>query len=241
MNATYLSIIIPCYNEEKRIGPTLQAIAAYLSKQPYTSEVIVVDNGSRDNTKEVVESYKKYFSNLNLIERRSHGKGYAVREGMLKACGEWRLFTDADNSTDISQVADLLKFIDEGYDVIISSRKAPGATILNPQPWYRVILGNIFQGIVGLIVPVGVKDTQNGFKLFSKEATEKIFPHQAVFYWAFDVEVLALARRFGFKIKEVPIVWHNDDRSTMSLKGMVRMLAEVTLTRLYLITRMYEK
>lgn len=236
----YLSIIIPCYNEERRIGPTLQAIQKYLSQKSFQSEVVVVDNGSTDRTSDIIEEFIGRIPNLRLVNRHSHGKGFAVRAGMLQATGDYRLFMDADNSTDVSQTDLLLQFVPE-FDVVVSSRKIKGANIINPQPFYRVFLGNVFQWIVMIIVPVGVEDTQNGFKLFSKDAAEKILRHQTVFYWAFDVELLALARKFGYKIKEVPITWVNDDRSSMSLKGMTRMLFEVLSIRLRLWTSVFHK
>lgn len=233
----YLSVIIPCYNEENRIGKTLEAIYAFLKEKSYTWEIIIVDNGSTDGTRNLVEEYAERIPSLRLIERRSHGKGWAVKQGMLEAKGEYRLFTDADNSTDITQLDKLLPWATHGADVVISSRKAEGAVITEKQPPLRVVLGKVFAFFVRMVVPIGdIKDTQNGFKLFSRQAAEKIFPHQTIFYWAFDVEVLALARIFGFKIKEVPIVWVNDDRSKMNLKGMVRMVLEVILTRLHLLT-----
>jgi len=238
----HLSIIIPCYNEEARIGKTLDRVFEYLSAQQYTWEIIVVDNGSTDSTREVVEEYRKKIPTLSLIARKSHGKGWAVKQGMLTATGDYRLFTDADNSTDIAQIEKLMAYAEQGYEVVISSRRAPGALITTPQPQSRIWLGNIFASIVRAIVPLGdIRDTQNGFKLFTKAAAEKIFLHQTIYYWAFDIEILALARIFGYKIKEVPIVWVNDDRSKMNLKGMVRMLLEVILTRLHLLTFDYKK
>ncbi len=234
-----VSIIIPAYNEEKRIGKTLSAIYSYLAKQKYQSEIIVVDNGSEDRTAEIVEIYKSNIPNLSLIKEASYGKGWAVKQGMLAAKGDFRLFTDADNSTDISELAKLLRFAQNGYDVVVSSRLAKGAIVIHPQPGWRKTLGKVFAWIVHLLVPVKVKDTQNGFKIFSREAAEKIFSHQTIFYWAFDVEIIALAEKFKFKVKEVPIRWVNDDRSHMSMTGMVRMLFEVTLVRLHLMTRDY--
>jgi dolichyl-phosphate beta-glucosyltransferase len=238
----YLSIIIPCLNEEKRIEQTLYAINDFLKIKNYPScEILVVDNGSDDKTKEIVLNLMQTVEGLRLIERHSHGKGYAVKEGMLSAVGDYRLFTDADNSTDISHLDKLLSFAEEGYDVVISSRKAEGAVILNPQPPHRVFLGNLFQLIVKTIIPLGIHDTQNGFKLFTREAAEKVFRHQTIFYWAFDVEILAIAQRVGLRIKEVPITWRDDDRSAMRLKGMIRMLIEVLAIRIRLWTHSYSK
>jgi dolichyl-phosphate beta-glucosyltransferase len=234
----YLSVIIPAYNEEERIAKTLESMYCFLREKPYTWEIIVVDNGSTDGTRGLVEEYADKIKNLRLIERQSHGKGWAVKQGMLAATGDYRLFTDADNSTDITQLDKLLPWATHGADVIISSRKKDGAVIVEKQPFYRVWLGNLFPLIVKMFVPQvrDIKDTQNGFKLFSRQAAEKIFPHQTIFYWAFDVEILALAKIFGFKVKEIPIVWKNDDKSKMNLKGMARAVFEVILTRMHLLT-----
>lgn len=236
-----ISIIIPCLNEEKRIHQSLSAIAEFIQTQPHEFEVLVVDNGSKDKTKKKALSYQDVIPNLQVISEGSHGKGWAVKQGMLLATGDYRLMTDADNSTDIHYLEKLMKAAEEGYDVVISSRKLPLSHIMHRQPWYREILGNIFALLVSIIIPLGIKDTQNGFKLFSKAAAEKIFPHQSIYYWAWDVEVLAIAKLFGFRIKEVPVTWVNDDKSTMNIKGMVRMIFEVFATRIHLWTREYNK
>jgi dolichyl-phosphate beta-glucosyltransferase len=234
----YLSVIIPCYNEVERIAKTLEAIYCYLREQTYEWEIIVVDNGSTDGTRQLVEDYADEIKNLKLLIHQSHGKGWAVKQGMLAAEGEYRLFTDADNSTDIKQLEKLLPWATHGADVVISSRKKEGAVIVEKQPKYRQWLGNIFPLIVRLFVPVirDIKDTQNGFKLFSRRAADRLFQHQSIYYWAFDVELLALAKIFGYKIKEVPIVWKNDDKSKMNLKGMLRAAFEVILVSLHLLS-----
>lgn len=237
----FLSVVIPCYNEEERIGKTLQTIASYFKDKPYEWEVIVVDNGSTDKTRNVAENFHSQIPHLTIFSKKSHGKGWAVKQGMLLAKGDFRLFTDADNSTDISHVETFLEWAEKGYDVVISSRKIEGAKITHPQPVSRVALGNLFTFVVNLIIPLGIKDTQNGFKLFTAKAAEKIFPHQTIFYWAFDVEILALAKQFEFKIKEVPITWVNNDSSKMDFKGMSRMIFEVIITRLHMMTRTYLK
>ncbi len=239
----YLSIIIPAYNEEGRIGKTLERIYSYMHAKPYQWELLVIDNGSTDGTRRLVEEYAEKIKNLRLVEFRSHGKGWAVKQGMLAAQGDYRLFTDADNSTDISELDQLLPWATHGADVVISSRKKEGAIIVEKQPFYRVWLGKLFPLLVKMLIPQvrDIQDTQNGFKIFSRRAAEKIFPHQTIYYWAFDVEILALAKIFGFKMKEIGITWKNDDQSKMNMKGMIRAACEVVLTKLHLLTFDLEK
>ncbi len=237
-----ISIIIPCYNEEDRISATLEAISRYVqSRRDNDFEIIVVDNGSKDKTRQVALSFEDKLPGIRIIDESSYGKGWAVKQGMLAAKGEYRLFMDADNSTDIGHLDSLLDAAKTGADIVISSRRLPRSHIVHPQPWHRRMLGDAFSLLVRAIVPLGVKDTQNGFKLFSAEAAEKIFSHQTIFYWAFDVEILAIAKRFGFRIEEVPVTWINDEGSKMNIKGMMRMLLEVIIIRLNLLSQQYSK
>lgn len=238
----YLSVIIPAYNEEKRIAKTLQSVDAYLKQQSYDYEILVVNDGSKDKTAEVVKGAVAYVANLRLIDNKeNHGKGWVVKQGMLEAQGEIRLFTDADNSTSLDQIANFLPYFAQGYDIVLGSRRIKGAVIAAKQPWIRDFLGGIFRLIVHTIVPVGVKDSQAGFKAFSAKATEAIFPQQTIARWAFDVEILAVARKMGFKIKEVPITWINDTESHVKLSGMVKMLFEVLQVRKNLWRGLYRK
>ncbi len=239
--STYLSVIIPAYNEEKRLPRSLHIILGYLHNQTYSWEIIVVDNGSNDKTAELVKEKMLSEPNLQLINDAAYGKGWAVHRGLLAAKGEWRLFTDADNSTDIGEIEKLLPYTKESFDVIVSSRKIKGASINIAQPLIRKVLGNLFRWVVSIIVPTGIVDTQNGFKLFSAKAVQTIFPKQKIYYWAFDVEILALARKFSFKIKEVPIVWNDAELSRVNIRGMLRMLCEVSLIRVNLWTNAYKR
>ncbi len=229
----YLSIIIPAYNEASRLPKTLREVDKYLSTQNYEYEIIVVNDGSKDKTAEVVKDLMLEIKNLKLIDNKeNHGKGYVVRQGMLQAKGDYRIFTDADNSTSIEQIEKMLPEFKNGYDVVIGSRDIKGAVIAVPQPWWRRKLGDIFNLIVQVIAGLwGIWDTQCGFKGFSKEAVENIFPKCRINRWAFDVEVLVIAKRLGYKIKEIPVTWINSPETKVRFKGMVKMLFEVIQVR----------
>lgn len=223
-----LSVIIPAYNEENRLSKTLKAIDEYLRRQSYEYEILVVNAGSTDRTKEVAQSAMRTVRNLNIMDVENRGKGYAVREGMFRARGEYRIFMDADNSTSIDQIEKMWPEFKRGYDVVIGSRDIKGAQIAVSQSWWRQTLGNIFNLMVQTLSGLwGIWDTQCGFKGFGTKAAQEIFARGTIDQWAFDVEVLVIARKFGYRIKEVPIVWRNDPESKVRLKGMVKMLLEV--------------
>ena len=237
----YLSVIIPAYKEEKRIVKTLKEIDKYLSKQEYAYEVIVVNDGSSDRTAEVVRKVIPEIKNLRMIDNKeNHGKGYVVRQGLLEAKGEYRVFTDADNSTSIDQIDKILVEFNKGYEVVIGSRDIKGAVIAVSQPLWRVALGNVFNLIVQIISGLfGIWDTQCGFKGFTKKAVQDIFPKCQINRFAFDVEALVLAKKLGYKIKEIPVVWINSLESTVGFKSMVKMLIEVFQIRWNLISKKY--
>jgi dolichyl-phosphate beta-glucosyltransferase len=238
----YFSVIIPAYNEEKRITKTLLSVHEYLARQTYEYEIVVVNDGSRDNTAAVVSGLSSQVKNLKLIDNKeNHGKGWVVKQGMLGTHGDYRLFMDADNSTTVDQVEGFLPFFDQGYDMVIGSRRIAGSDIAVKQPLLRDFLGSIFRFIVHILVPIGVTDSQAGFKVFSAKAASAIFPKQTIFGGSFDVEILAIARKMNFKIKEVPIIWVNDLDSRFSgLKSKVRMLLEVLRIRWNLWTNKYK-
>jgi glycosyltransferase involved in cell wall biosynthesis len=235
-----LSVVIPAYNEESRIGKTLLAVSEFLRKQPYAYEILVVNDGSKDGTADEVRKLESVIPNLKLINNKeNHGKGWVTKQGMLEATGDVRLFMDADNSTKVDEAAKMLPYFEQGCDVVIGSRRVQGSVIAVHQGLFRDFLGGVFRFIVHTLVPVGVTDSQCGFKAFSAKAAEQIFPKQTIFRWAFDVEILALARRAGFKIKEVPITWVNDSESHVKLSGMINMLLEVLEIRLNLWANKY--
>ncbi len=237
----FLSVIIPAYNEEKRITGTLLDIDEELAGAGFTYEIIVVVDGAKDNTAGTARALQPRVKNLRVIENKeNNGKGYVVRQGMLEAKGEWRLFTDADNSTTMREFEKFKPFL-ATCDVIFASRVLKGAELRPPQPWYRRIVGRVGNLIIQALVLPGVWDSQCGFKCFSSAATEKIFPKMRVVRWGFDVEALALARKFGFQVKEVPVLWINDVRSMVGPSALVSTLVEVVKIRWWLWTGAYDK
>jgi glycosyltransferase involved in cell wall biosynthesis len=235
-----LSIVIPAYNEEKRIATTLESIHNFSQQQSYEVEVLVLVDGSPDGTAAVVAELEKTMPELRLINNVvNHGKGAVVKQGMLAATGDIRLFMDADGSTAVDHITSFLPYFEQGYDIVVGSRRISGANITKHQPWFRDFLGGVFRLIVHTLVPVHVTDTQCGFKAFTAEAAQQVFPKQTIERWAFDVEILAIARRLKLKIQEAPVTWVNDGASTVRFSGMVRMLWEVAEVRLHLLSGMY--
>jgi len=236
-----LSIIIPAYNEEKRIVKTLQEIESYLSKQNYDYEILVVDNGSKDKTREIVSNLVGKITGLRLVKRNSGGKGKAVAVGMLEAKGDFRIFTDADNSTSIDQIEKMWQEFENGYDVVIGSRDIKGAVLNPPQPWIRqIILGEGFKLYRKIIIGLwGIEDTQCGFKGFTKKSAEEIFPKSKIDHFSFDPEILILAKKAGYKIKEIPIVWKNDLDSKVKPNSIIKMALDLIKIKWNLITKKY--
>lgn len=235
-----LSVIIPAYNEEHRIEKTLRSVDAYLSRQPYSYEVIVVNDGSTDRTAEVVRGLVPLINNLRLIDNaENRGKGAAVKQGMLEAEGAIRLFMDADNSTSIEHIERMLPEFEAGYEVVIGSRRVPGAVIAVHQNIIRETLGRVFNFIVRLIAGLPMRDTQAGFKAFTSRAAKEIFSRQTIMGFSFDVEVLVVARQLGFGVKEVPITWVNDPATTVKFKSMIKMLVDVMRIRVNLMRGIY--
>lgn len=238
---TKLSVVIPSYNEELRIEKTLRLVSEFLQKQTYPYEILVVNDGSKDGTSSVIQKLESSIPNLRLIDNKeNHGKGWVTKQGILEATGDVRLFMDADDSTKVGEITKFLPFFDQGYDIVIGSRRIQGSNIAVKQSGFRDFLGGVFRFIVHTLVPVGVTDSQCGFKAFSARSSQAIFTKQTIYRWAFDVELLALARRQGFKIKEVPITWVNDSESHVKLGGMINMLLEVLEIRLNLWSGKYK-
>ncbi len=243
----FLSIVIPSYNEMKNIQRgVLDSVIEYLGKQKYAWELILTDDGSTDGTTEYLEDFhklhlKKFPNQIKLLKNAHAGKGPTVQAGMLEATGEWRLFTDFDQSTPVREVEELLAYSDK-FQVIIGSREIAGAK-RNREPLHRHIMGKAFNIFTQLLAIPGIQDTQCGFKLFSAKATTQIFSKLYVygrkasvsdsFTGAFDVEALFLARKLGYKIKELPIFWqHNDSDRVNPIKDSSRMLRDILYIRL---------
>lgn len=238
----YLSVVIPSYNEKRNMGRgVLDQVLEYLKKQDYTWEVILSDDGSSDGTPQELQKFATRHDNVTVVENIHAGKAPTVKSGMLRATGEWRLFTDFDQSTPLSEVEKLFPFAKDGYDVVIGSREIKGA-LRDKEPFHRHLMGKVFNLVVQIFAVPGVHDTQCGFKLFSSEATEKLF-HQLVIYGgtkqrkdaftgAFDVELLYLALKNGYKIKEVPIHWaYNETARVNPLKDSIRMFIDILRIR----------
>ncbi len=236
-----LSVIIPAYNEEARIEKTLRSVDEYLSRQQYPYQIIVINDGSSDRTSELVKGLIPFIKNLSLIDnKQNRGKGAVVNQGMLEAKGKIRLFMDADNSTSIDQVERMFPEFEAGYEVVIGSRRVPGAVIAVHQNFIRENLGKLFNLIVRFLAGLPYKDTQAGFKAFSARAAKEIFSRQTIMGFSFDVELLIIAKILGFKIKEVPITWINDPQTKVKFKSMIKMLFDIIKIRLNLLKGIYK-
>lgn len=212
----YLSVIVPAYNEEVRLAESLPRIFEYLAAQPYTSEIIVVDDGSSDRTSELATRLGAGHNCRVLRNEPNRGKGYSIRRGMLEARGQYRVFSDADLSTPIEEIEKFWPFVNDGYAVVIGSRAVAGSDLVVRQRFYRELMGRTFNLFVQLLLVGGIRDTQCGFKLFSAEAAKAVFPRQTLTGFSFDVELLVLARKLGFQIKEAPVRWINSPASKVS-------------------------
>lgn len=238
-----MSVVIPAYNEERRLPESLEKVLAFLQTRDYPAEVIVVDDGSTDHTADIVESFMARSPSVSLIRNDHRGKGYAVRTGMLAAQGLYVLFSDADLATPIEEVDRLLAFLEDGYDIAIGSREGLGAQRIN-EPWYRHLMGRVFNLLVRWVAVGGFQDTQCGFKCFRREVAQDLFqrvqlygagagPVRGGMVTGFDVEVLFLALKRGYRVKEVPVQWHYGTNTKVHpLRDSARMFMDVLRVRL---------
>jgi dolichyl-phosphate beta-glucosyltransferase len=239
----YLSVVIPSYNEMENLkNGVLVNVVDYLKKQDYTWEVILTDDGSEDGTLKKLHQFAKKHSRVRVLENIHAGKGPTVKAGMLAAKGEWRLFTDFDQSTPLSEIEKLLPRTEQDFKVIIGSREMVGS-IRDEEPWYRHLMGRGFNILVQILAIPGILDTQCGFKLFSADSTKQLFNGLRVygqqeqrgdaFTGAFDVELLFLAKKQGLKICEVPIEWHHHETDRVDpIKDSLRMLRDIVWIRI---------
>jgi glycosyltransferase involved in cell wall biosynthesis len=222
-----LSIVIPAHNEESRLPPSLAKIDAFLKTQPYQAEVIVVENGSKDRTVEVAQAFAADHPYVRVVEAPVRGKGLAVKYGMLEAKGDYRFICDADLSMPIEEVATFLPPQVDGYDVIIASREGKGAERVG-EPEIRHLIGRVNNLIIKATILRGFEDTQCGFKMFNRKAADDLFQVQRMNGIGFDIELLFIARKRGYRIKELPITWYFDADSRMRLfDDSLKLLREI--------------
>jgi glycosyltransferase involved in cell wall biosynthesis len=236
------SIVIPAYNEGARLGPTLTKVLGYIAEHGCDAEVIVVNDGSRDNTADIVRDLALTNSSLRLVENPGNrGKGYSVRNGMLHAQGRVVIYSDADLSSPIEEVPKLLQAISQGADIAIGSRWLKAELQTHRQPLHRQIFGRIFNLLLRATLGLQFADTQCGFKAFRRRAVQTIFPLQRIERWGFDPEILFLARKFGFTVKEVPVEWgHSGDTRIHPLIDGSKMFMEMLRVRWYDLTGKYD-
>jgi dolichyl-phosphate beta-glucosyltransferase len=238
-----LSVIIPAYNEETRLPATLESVYLYLSQSPYSFEILVVDDGSLDATCEVVQEFAAHNDGLRLVSYApNQGKGCAVRTGMLAARGDYLLMNDADGSSPIEEVDKLLNVLKQGSDVAIGSRAKEDPNVVVKAQLHRTYIGNTFNLIVQRLLLPGIQDTQCGFKLFKRDVAQDIFSVARLNGYAFDVELLYIARLRNYKISELAINWTNAEGSKVNvLTDSPRMLMEVLRITLGAWTGSYRK
>lgn len=242
----YLSVIIPAYNEGSRkendFEKHMEEIGKYFQEKNISYEVIIVNDGSKDNTTEVARSFGKYVTKMEVIDRKENrGKWYSVREGLMRANGQFRLFTDADGATPITNLDNFLSHMKSGENMIIGSRDLKASKIEKHQPKWKEFMGDagniLIQFMMGLR---GIKDTQCGFKILSEEAVDKIIPRLKVDRWGGDFEMLMLARKLGYNIVEVPVTWIDAGLSTVGIKGYFITLRELFQVKFRMITGQYK-
>jgi glycosyltransferase involved in cell wall biosynthesis len=236
------SIVIPAYNEAKRLPRTLQPILAFIEAKAWDAEVIVVNDGSTDGTADVVRGFSAANAMVSLVDNPVNcGKGQSIRDGVRRATGDTILFTDADNSTPIEDAEKLLTAIERGADIAIGSRWVDRKLQVQPQPWYRRLNGRAYNLLLRSILGLDYKDTQNGFKAFTRTAAKTIFGLQRITGWGFDAEVLYLAKQFGFIVREIPVeyTYYAEGSKIRPYRDGARMLSELLQVRWYAATGAY--
>jgi glycosyltransferase involved in cell wall biosynthesis len=236
------SIVVPAYNESGRLRPTLDALLRFIQEENWDAEILVVNDGSKDDTAQVVREYGKLHPQVLLLENPGNrGKGYSVRNGMLHARGDICLFTDADLSSPIEEARKLLAALAQGADVAIGSRWLKSELQTERQPLYRQAFGRIYNLVLRIFLGMRFVDTQCGFKVFTRNAVQRIFPLQRIERWGFDPEILFLAQRAGLRVVEVPVVWaHSEGTRLNPVRDGIRMFGEVLRIRWYALIGAYK-
>ena len=238
-----LSVVIPAYNEEKRIADTLKNIDGYLEKQLYDYEIIIVVNNTKDRTYDIVQELANTTVEKAIaMDLKEGGKGNAVKRGILeKATGDIVMFMDADNATPISEIEKFLPYFDQGFDVVIGSRYTNPDLVKVHQPFYRIVLSRMSNLLIQFLAVPGIKDTQLGFKAFTHKAAKDIFPLVTVLRWGFDMEVLTIALARGFKIKEIGVSWTEHGGGHVPLKAYLESLIDLFKIKLRSLSGKYRK
>ncbi|MCD6413405.1 MAG: glycosyltransferase [Elusimicrobia bacterium] len=232
MKNSFISVVVPCYNEEKIIARTIARIDSYFTEQNLEGEIIVVDDGSGDETAKKAAAQKTRML-VKILKQEKKGKGAAVKKGVLNSSGNLILFSDADLSTDISYLGSFMKTVEAGSDIVIASRDMPESKLCPPQPFLRRVIGFFCRTIVRTLIMRNFRDTQCGFKLFRKEAAGKIFPLLKTDGFAFDIEVLYLAKKLGMKVSETGVVWRNsNDSKVRPLIDSLKFFIQIFLIKL---------
>ncbi len=230
-----LSVIIPAYNEEKNLDKNIKEFTDYLEQNKYEYELIIINDGSEDKTSEIAINLIKSNKKIKLIDNKvNKGKGFAIKEGMLKAEGDLKLFLDADNATSIDNIEKAIPFFKEGADIVIASRNnkdIPGTEIEISQSLFKVILGRVGNTIIRKIVIPDIFDTQCGFKVFSKKSSENIFSKTTINRWGIDIEILTIAKEHKYKINIIPINWVNSKESRVKIKSYFNTLKELFIIK----------
>ena len=241
--AVAISIVIPAYNEEKRIANTINAIISFCEPKYHNYEIVVVDDGSDDATNSIIESHRYFGDNLRLIKlSQNRGKGYAVKQGVMQSRGEIVLYNDADGSTPIEELSKLEKYLAAGYDIAIGSRELPDESRQVYDFRHRRIIGRIFNRLVRILAVKDLADTQCGFKMFTAKAAADIFPYQTIPGFCFDVELLHIAQLRNYKIKEVAVNWHAEKGSKVNIvKDSLRMFFGILRVCCYSFLKKYAR
>jgi dolichyl-phosphate beta-glucosyltransferase len=238
-----LSVIVPAFNEEEHISHTLIEIAAYLKAKDFGSELIVIDDGSIDNTAQLASSALQNMADFKLIRYKDNrGKGYAVKKGMFEARGKYALFMDADNSTSITEFDKFLPYLSEGYDIVIASRRLKDSKVEEAQPFLRAKMGQFYIFLSRIILGLRLSDFNCGFKVYNTRSTSRLFELQSMDDWSFDVELLFLATKFNLKIKEIPVRWvHKSGSKVRPFRDAAMSFISILKIKINDIRRLYNR